>query len=301
MSTNSLASCRSYSRIFELTDQAAYSTFAEQRIVIMSAPNGARRTQQQHAAVPVTAIELADCARSLVDQSVAVLHLHVRDREQKHSLDPALYRDAIAQVEQAIGESMILQVTTEAVGRFTRAEQMHTVRELRPEAVSLALRELCPDESAEAEAGAFFEWLLRENIWPQYILYNVNDVKRFDRLRRRGFFGDDHPFAMLVLGQYAGGKQGTIQDLDDMLASADCGQFPWAVCCFGRNENAAALRADKAGGHVRLGFENNIVLVDGSEAADNSELVAQFRQSRVQGVRRLATASEIRNEWLNSH
>lgn len=176
---------------------------------------------------------------------------------------------------------------------------MHTVRELRPEAVSLALRELCPDESTEVEAGKFFEWLLRESIWPQYILYNANDVQRFDNLRRRGFFGDDHPFAMLVLGQYASGKEGKVEDLDDLLASADSRQFPWAVCCFGAGENAAALHADDAGGHVRLGFENNVLLEDGTEAADNSALVAQFRQSRQHSARREATADEIRNEWLN--
>jgi uncharacterized protein (DUF849 family) len=70
------------------------------------------------------------------------------------------------------------------------------------------------------------------------------------------------------------------------------------VCCFGEHENAAALHAASAGGHVRLGFENNVLLQDGSLAPDNSALIAQFHASRVDDKRRAATAVEIREQWL---
>ena len=54
---------------------------------------------------------------------------------------------------------MVIQVTTEAVGRYSPAEQMATVRALRPEAVSLALRELVPDAASEPDARAFFSFM----------------------------------------------------------------------------------------------------------------------------------------------
>jgi uncharacterized protein (DUF849 family) len=174
---------------------------------------------------------------------------------------------------------------------------MQMVRNLRPEAVSLALRELCSDEAAESTAGAFFEWIVNERIWPQYILYSVEDVVRFDRLCRKGLFADDHPFCMLVLGQYADGREGKVRELDDMLA-AGADQYPWSVCCFGKHENAAAVHAASVGGHVRIGFENNVLLLDGSVAIDNTALIKQFVQTRPDDTRQAATADEIREQWL---
>ena len=49
----------------------------------------------------------------------------------------------------------------------------------------------------------------------------------------------------------------------------------WAVCAFGPRETACALAAAALGGHVRVGFENNLWLVDGSLASSNADLVAQ--------------------------
>jgi 3-keto-5-aminohexanoate cleavage enzyme len=251
----------------------------------------------EHASLPITSQQIAECASSLVEASVSVLHMHVRDENNLHSLDAARYSDAIGAVQSAIGESMIVQVTTEAVGRFQPDEQMQLVRDLRPEAVSLALRELCADEAAEPVAGAFFDWLVSERIWPQYILYSVEDVVRFDRLCRKGLFAADHPFCMLVLGQYADGREGKVDDLVDMLA-AGADQYPWSVCCFGKHENDAAIYAETAGGHVRIGFENNVLLLDGSVAADNTALIKQFNETRSDNARHAATADEIREQWL---
>ena len=144
----------------------SYLDFARERVMIMSAPNGARRTQVDHAALPMTASELAAEAMALVEQQVSVLHLHVRDRDGGHSLDPDIYREALSAIEGAVGSQLIVQVTSESVGLYQQDEQMEMVRSLRPEAVSLALRELCPPDSSELKAARFYEFLKRENIWP---------------------------------------------------------------------------------------------------------------------------------------
>jgi uncharacterized protein (DUF849 family) len=175
---------------------------------------------------------------------------------------------------------------------------MAIVRELRPEAVSLALRELCPDENAESEAARFFAWLKERSIWPQYILYSPDDVRRFDALRRRGLFGEERPSCLLVLGRYAQHQEGEPEELDAMLGAADCTQFPWSVCCFGRHELAAMLVALRGGGHARIGFENNLLLADGRVARDNAELALQFTDLARASSRRVASADDIRRTVL---
>jgi uncharacterized protein (DUF849 family) len=174
---------------------------------------------------------------------------------------------------------------------------MAVVRELRPEAVSLALRELCPDQASETAAAGFFAWLVAERIWPQYILHSAADLERFKALRRRGLFADDKPSCLLVLGRYGEQQHGEPADLDTLLPSLDPG-LSWSVCCFGPREHDAALAALERGGHVRLGFENNLLLADGSLAADNTALVAQFTGALVGSTRRAATADEVREEFI---
>jgi len=298
MLMNWSASLRSSWETCALPENPAYRDFASSRVVITSAPNGARRMPGKGISLPVTAGELAACAQSLLEQSVSVLHLHVRDDRMQHALDAGLYRAATDEIGRSVGTEMIVQITTESAGLFGRRQQMQVVRDVRPEAVSLALREICPDDTCLADAHAFFEWLAAERVWPQYILYSADDLQRFDRLRRDGVFVDDHPFALLVLGRYDDGLQGRPADLDSMLDTVDCSEFPWAVCCFGGEENAVALLADERGGHVRIGFENNVLLPDGSEARDNAALIEAFHRSRSASSRRPATAEEIRSNWL---
>ena len=273
--------------------------FARDRIIIMSAPNGARRNKLDHPALPMTPEELAAEAGALLDVGVAVMHLHVRGNDGRHTLDAEAYRAAIDAIHRQVGDELVIQVTTEAVGMYQPEQQMAVVRELRPEAVSLALNELCPDPSHERDAAAFFEWLQGEGIWPQYILYSPQELDRFDRLRKKGFFSHDAPFCMLVLGSYLSRTDGNVEHLEAFLNSVDCAHFPWAVCCFGPNENAVMRTAWRVGGHARLGFENNLWLSDGQLAVNNAELVEALRKGMANSVRRPASAFDVRGMFGN--
>lgn len=274
-----------------------HQAFARSKIIVMCAPNGARRGVEDHPAIPLTPAGMARNAKSLVDAGVAVLHLHVRDERGRHTLDVDQYRASIEAVRQAVGNRLVVQVTTESAGSYGAEQQMNMVRELRPEAVSLALNELCP-RGGEAEAGRFFGWLRRESIWPQYILYSAAELKRFDALRSRGIFGEEHPFCLLVLGSYVRKVDGGVADLETLLGTIDCGRFPWAVCCFGRGEQRVMLAALEHGGHVRLGFENNLWLPDGRPAVDNAELISRFVAAAADDKRVPATADQVRNQFF---
>lgn len=275
--------------------------FAEKRVMIIAAPNGARRTQADHPAVPMTADELAECAAGLPEVGVSVLHLHVRDHEGRHSLDSDAYRAAMRRIGECTGDALVVQVTTEAAGRYSVDQQMAVVRELRPEAVSLALCELCPDSGAEPAAAGFFAWLVAERIWPQYILHSAGDLRRFETMRRRGLFADDQPSCLLVLGRYGEQRGGEPAELDTLLSSVDS-SLSWSVCCFGPREHDAALAALEKGGHVRIGFENNLLLADGSPARDNAALISSSRQRWVdQRVGRRRRTKSATNSSEDDH
>ena len=195
----------------------------------------------------------------------------------------------------AVGERMVCQVTTESVGLYRPPQQMAMVRALRPEAVSLAVRELVPDADHEAEAGRFLAWMAGERIRPQYILYDAADLRRFNDLRRRGLVPDGPAFLLFVLGRYTRDQQSEPRDLLPFLAEADPADR-WAMCAFGRREGVCALTAAALGGHSRVGFENNVTLSTGETAPDNAALVAEAVAAARQVGRSVADADAARGE-----
>ncbi len=242
-------------------------------VFIMVAPNGARRSKRDHPALPISARELAEAARDCKAAGAAAIHLHVRGADGSHTLDAGLYREATAAMREAAGDDFIIQITTEAVGRFTPQEQIACIRAVRPEAVSIALREIVPDRPAEAPAAELFSWMSEEGIVPQIILYEPKEVSVLLGLIDRGVVTAD-PFVLFVLGRYTVDQQSSPSDLDPFVETLGDGALRWAVCAFGRAEAACALHAATLGGHIRVGFENNFYLPDGTVARSNAELVA---------------------------
>lgn len=271
-------------------------------IAIAVAPNGARKTHADHPALPITPDELAACARQCVDAGAAMLHLHVRRPDGTHSLEPEDYRPAIAAVQRTVGDALVIQITTEAVGIYTPEQQMASVRALQPEASSAALRELAPDAAHEAEAARFFGELAAARTAIQYILYSADDVVRYRDLRARGVLPDTPHWVLFVLGRYSAGQRSDPSDLLPFLqAWAEGGDItanvPWAMCAFGPREAECALSAALLGGHARLGFENNMALPDGSTAPDNAALVTNLRRHLDALHRPVASAAELRS-WF---
>lgn len=262
--------------------------------ILMCAPNGARKTRSDHPALPITPLELADCAESILDAGAAIIHLHVRDESNGHSLDVDRYRRAIDAIRDRVSDDLVIQATTEACGIYRPEQQMAIVRELHPEAVSLALKEFCPDKAAEPEASTFFHELDERRVLAQYILYSPEEVERFVRLQQEGVIPERSAFVLFVLGRYSDDLTGKPQELDGFVTALD-GRAEWAVCCFGRSEQAAVARAATMRGHARVGFENNLLLPDGSVAGSNADLVRMAADTR--GDRPLATADDVRQHF----
>ncbi len=260
-------------------------------IILMCAPNGARRSKRDHTELPITPVEITDCAQRIYEAGASIIHLHVRNEQGEHSLAPAHYKPVIQSIRKRLSDKLIIQITTEAVGQYSRAEQIAVVKELRPEAASVALREICPTENEVADTALFWEWMQRENIFPQVILYDQQDVVWFLDLRKRGVFGANRAFVLCVLGRHGLTAPKELQNFASKLCDAG---VSWAVCGFGKAEHELPQKAVSLGGHVRVGFENNIWRPDGSLAEDNAEFIlAAKKQVEAQG-HPVATADDVR-------
>ncbi len=241
-------------------------------VVIAVAPNGARKSKADHRMLPITAPELAQCAQDCLAAGASMLHLHVRDAEGRHSLDPAHYEAGIAAIRERVGDALVLQVTTEAAGRYSPEQQMACADALRADAISLAIRELFAPGVDEARVGGFLERLAARGALVQYIVYSPADVARCVALHAQGRIPQRAPQLLFVLGSYAEKRSGTPAELVPMLGALPPG-WRWSACAFGPLELRCAVAAAVLGGNVRVGFENNIELPSGATAADNAALV----------------------------
>ncbi|BCH31079.1 3-keto-5-aminohexanoate cleavage enzyme [Mesorhizobium sp. L-8-10] len=245
----------------------------QRRTAIAVAPNGGRRTKADHPAIPLSPAELARTATECLEAGAGMIHVHVRRPDGRHLLDADAYREAIAAIRAATGERMVIQITTEALGIYAPAEQVAVLKEVRPEAASLALREIVPDNAAEPVFADTLSWMKQEHVLPQIILYDPAEAVRLAGMIRRGVVPWQDIPVLYVLGRYTVSQTSQPVDLLPFLAP-DMPRFAnWSVCAFGQHEAACVTAAALLGGHVRVGFENNLLLPDGRLAPSNAALV----------------------------
>lgn len=238
---------------------------------IMLAPNGARKTRADHPRLPVTIPELIAETRLALAEGAEGLHAHVRDEQGRHSLDAGLYRELLAETDREF-PGLFVQVTTEAVGLYTAAQQRQLVRDLRPRHVSIGLREVMSDGD-EAATADLFAFCAAEDIDVQHILYDADDCRHFLRLRAAGTIPGELPQVLHVLGRYSVGQVSDPAEIAPRIATLAGHPVDWGLCAFGRNETACLIETLRRGGKARIGFENNLEHPDGRIARSNAERV----------------------------
>lgn len=274
---------------------APSEAIAQRPFAIAVAPNGARRTKADHPRLPMSPAELARDAAEALEAGAAMIHLHVRDASGAHILDADLYREAEAEVRRAIGDRLVVQITTEAVGRYSAPEQIALIDALQPESVSVALREIFPEDGNEAEGAALFERMEAAGTLWQLILYDIADVQRMAEFQQRGLLPSGCLPILPVLGRYSG-TGASASEIDAFLA-AGVAQHAFMTCAFGPKEASFIALGAARGGHARVGFENNLWLPNGDMAPANADLVRAMAEAAAPTGRKLASADELRAIW----
>lgn len=241
---------------------------------IMVAPNGARRTKKDHPALPISISETAAAAIACQKVGADGLHMHIRGRDDTHTLDPGLYLEALQELEHVLPDFYV-QITTEAVGQYSPKEQRDVVEKVMPKAVSISIAEML-SEDEEKEALRFYSWCKEKEISVQHIIYGADDLQRIEKLSLLD--GAQATQLLFVLGRYTKNQQSSPDDLDPFYnwVTQQEAKIDWAICAFGQGETDCLLAAHKKGGKVRIGFENSLWNRDGSIAKDNAERVSEY-------------------------
>lgn len=252
------------------------------RTAIIVAPNGARKTKADHPALPMSQQEIIDEVIACRDAGAAMVHLHTRDSAGKHSLEITENMRLYHALKEQVGDSILVQLTTEAIGQYSPEQQMALINAVKPEAASFALSELIPDGHYQDAAylntaSAFFHNIAEQGIIAQYILYSPKDLERYFTLLDQRLLPANNHHILLVLGRYDKNQTATPQDLPALLQQRLFEHNKrWAVCAFGKYEHLCLAASMIMGGDIRVGFENNHVNHQGILASSNAEQVANL-------------------------
>ncbi|OUR65398.1 class III aminotransferase [Marinomonas sp. 42_23_T18] len=280
------------------TDAKKTVTNLEQACMVIVAPNGARKNKLDHPALPITPDEIAEDVAQCVAAGASMVHLHARTESGRHSLEVDDNRMVMAAVKERMGDDVVIQLTTEAVGIYQPEQQMHLIRTLKPEAASFALSELIPDPSHEAQASEFFHWVAQEGIIAQYIVYSAEQLAYYLDLRERRLLPANKHHLLLVLGRYHKVQESEPSDLKPFIHLIEqLDKIRWAVCAFGKKEQDCLVAAAELGGDLRIGFENNLFTHSGELAKNNAAQVAGMI-TRLQQIERVAISTkQLRDQF----
>ncbi len=255
------------------------------RTGIMIAPNGARLLHSDHEKLPLKQEQIVKTAISCEKAGAQAIHLHVRDDNFNHVLDLKRYKDTIKSIKKECTKDFIVQATTEAVSKYKPDEMISLIKQLKPEATSVAIKEILPSNdniNELKEAKAFYSFSRSENIGVQHILYSSDDLKKFHKLLEQEIITGEKHSILFVLGRYSKSQIGETKDLIPYLKTLKElnleDKVNWMLCAFGEHEIPSLVSSSVLGGHCRIGFENSRVLPSGIKANNNESQVDYLKQ-----------------------
>ena len=265
-----------------------------EKLIITCALTGAEVTKEHNPAVPYTVAEMARSAHEAVQAGASILHIHVRHDDGTPTQEAKRYEEVLSAIRARCPDA-ILQVSTGGATGMGRQERMAPLT-LFPEMATLDCGTLNfgGDEifvNTENDIIAFAEGIQSRGIYKELECFEKGHVDMALRLHKKGYITAPLHFSF-VLG-VVGGMTGEERDFRFLRGSIPQ-DATYSVAGIGRFEFPLALLAIRDGGHVRVGFEDNIYLEKGVLAASNARLVEKAaRMARAEG-RDIATPAEAR-------
>ena len=240
---------------------------------LMVAPNGARPMKKDHAAVPITINEIVKTGEACFKAGAEAIHFHTRNNKGEHVLDSGLCKETLNELQKKVPK-MHLQITTEAIGKYSPEDMRKLAYEVMPPGISIGIREMIPSRLPKSEDVKIYEKLIEAGTKIQHICYEPEDIDLLSNLLTQCKISKDGVWCMFVIGHYSGKisdpKKISLftQKLTDNELNAD-----WAVCAFAREEISCLKTAIRLGGKIRVGFENSFLMPNGSVAPNNETKV----------------------------
>lgn len=262
------------------------------KLMITAAINGAEVTRSDNPNLPISPAEIAAEVHQCCLAGASIIHLHGRDKNEQPTQDAAIFKETIEQIRSRCDP--IIQVSTGGAVGMQPEERLQPVY-LKPEMATLTAGSVNFGDSVFLNPPAYLEQfavLMKElGVKPEIEIFDVGMINNALQLVQKGLVSEPLHFDF-VMG-VPGAIPGSIKNLLHLVETIPSGST-WSVAGIGRWELPLGTAAIILGGHVRVGFEDNIYYEKGVLANSNAQLVERI--ALIAGIhgRGIATPDEAR-------
>ncbi len=267
-------------------------------VIITCAITGAETSREKLPPLPITPEEQAVAVEEAVKAGASIIHLHVREDDGRPSQRKERFEEAIRAIRKRSPE-VILQVSTGgAIGESieSRANPLSLFKSIRPEMASLNLGTMNFGEEIFYNHPRDILFLASEmqkyGVMPEIEIYEAGMLESALRLLKKGLLKEPLHF-QFVLG-VPGGMSGDFKNLVHLVSLLPHPSCHWGVAGVGKNQLPLAVQSLLMGGHVRVGFEDNIFYRKGELAQSNAQLVERVVRIARELGREVATSEQAR-------
>jgi len=294
-----------------------------EKLIITAAITGGA-SPEDNPYLPKTPEEQVKATLEAYEAGASVVHIHARNPETGRGEQKARWLEqAIVPIREKC--DILINVSTGGSGRRVDGEWLY--KEIPEESVKgriSVIPELCKNPAAKPDLASFNagspvidiyshtkkEFMLKFvmvhsfpdmvymaeamkacGVKPELECYDVGMIHNARFLGEKGSVEKPlyFQFVLGVLGQIPA----TVDNLIHMIRSIPQ-ESPWSVCAVGLDEFRMATVAIVMGGHVRVGFEDNIYRSKGVRAKSNAELVEKIVRLAKELDREIATPEDAR-------
>jgi 3-keto-5-aminohexanoate cleavage enzyme len=264
------------------------------KLIISACICGAEVTKENNPAVPYTVEEVVREAKSAYDAGAALIHLHVRWDDGTPTQDKGRFQEMVDAIRKECPDVIIQPSTGGAVGMTDLERLQSTEITPTPEMATLdcGTCNFGGDDifiNTDNTINNFGDIMQERGIKPECEVFDKGMIDLALKAAKKGHI--QYPIHFdFVLGVQ---MTATVRDLVIMATSIPA-DSTWTATGIGKNAWGIAAATIAMGGHVRVGFEDNVYMSKGVLAKSNGEMVERVVQMAKLLNREVATPAEAR-------
>ena len=268
--------------------------------IITVATTGAWPTKENTPHVPIEPAEIAEEIYNCWKEGAAVAHIHCRDDQGRAAMKFEKFQEVVTLLRTKYADcDIILNLTTSGGVNLREEDRLRPFYELRPEMASFDCGSMNWLHSAVFEnSPAFLEKLggmmQQVGVKPEIEVFDPGMIYNAGYYLKKGVLKAPlhFQFCMGCAGGIAASTKNLVFMKDTMEAVAP--GSTWSAFGVGKGAMEVMYAAIAAGGHIRVGMEDNVMYKKGVLADSNMQFVERARRVIEEFGCEVATPDEAR-------
>lgn len=265
------------------------------KVILTVALTGAMPTKKDHPKLPTQPKEIAQAVIDCWKAGASVAHIHVRDDNDKSSMNFEKFKETIDLIREA-NCNIVINLTTSGAQNQTYEDRIKPFRELKPELASFDAGTMnWMNESVFMNEPKFLELLgnemMKAGVKPEIEVFDMGMLNNALYYLKKGILQEPAHF-QICLGA-PGGMAATTENLLYIVNHLP-EKCTWGTFGIGKGAMEITLAALALGGNIRVGFEDNVFYHYGQLAESNVDFVERVKRLAFEMNKTIATPDEAR-------